>query len=92
MGPHSSDYAIGAECRPLPASGSRATFMGYHRADGSVGTRNYLGILTSVNCSGSVARFIAEAAEKDPVLAAMPNIDGFVPIVHNTGCGMSGDE
>lgn len=89
MGPHSSDYAIGAECRPLPALPPRS-FMGYHRPDGTVGTRNYLGILTSVNCSGSVARFIAEAAEKDPVLAAMPGIDGIVPIVHQTGCGMSG--
>jgi altronate dehydratase len=88
MGPHSSDYAIGTECRPLPPLPPR-TFLGYHRPDGTVGTRNYLGILTSVNCSGSVARFIAEAAEKDPVLAAA-NIDGIVPIVHQTGCGMSG--
>ncbi len=89
MGPHSSDYAIGSESRALPALEPRS-FMGYHRPDGTVGTRNYLGILTSVNCSGSVARFIAEAAEKDPLLSSMPNIDGFVPIVHNTGCGMSG--
>ncbi|MCU0827808.1 MAG: altronate dehydratase family protein [Tabrizicola sp.] len=88
MGPHSSDYSIGAESNPLPPLEPR-TFLGYHRPDGTVGTRNYLGILTSVNCSGSVARFIAEAAEKDPVLAAA-NIDGIVPIVHQTGCGMSG--
>ena len=89
MGPHSSDYAVGSEYHPLPPLPPRS-FQGFHRADGSVGTRNYLGILTSVNCSGSVARFIAEAAEKDPVLASMPGIDGVVPIVHGTGCGMSG--
>ncbi len=89
MGPHSTDYAIGEGATPLPPLPPRE-FMGYPRADGQVGTRNYIGILTSVNCSGSVARFIAEAAEKDPVLSSMPNIDGFVPIVHNTGCGMSG--
>ena len=89
MGPHSSDYAIGTESRPLPPLEPR-TFLGYHRPDGTVGTRNYLGILTSVNCSGSVARFIAEAAEKDPVLNSIPGIDGIVPIVHQTGCGMSG--
>jgi altronate hydrolase/galactarate dehydratase len=89
MGPHSDDYAIGADCRPLPPL-APLTFQGFHRADGTVGTRNYLGILTSVNCSGSVARFIAEAAEKDPVLSAMPGIDGVVPIVHSSGCGMSG--
>ncbi len=90
MGPHSSDYAFGADCRPLPPAPEPRTFQGYLRADGKVGTRNYLGILTSVNCSGSVARFIAEAAEKDPVLAGFENIDGVVPIVHQTGCGMSG--
>ena len=89
MGPHSDDYAIGRDCRPLPPL-EPVSFQGYHRADGTVGTRNYLGILTSVNCSGSVARFIAEAAEKDQVLAAIPGIDGIVPIVHQTGCGMSG--
>lgn len=89
MGPHSTDYAIGTACRPLPPL-EPMMFQGYHRPDGTVGTRNYLGILTSVNCSGSVARFIAEAAEKDPVLNAMPGLDGVVPIVHGTGCGMSG--
>jgi altronate hydrolase/galactarate dehydratase len=89
MGPHSDDYAIGQACTPLPAL-EPLMFNGFHRPDGTVGTRNYLGILTSVNCSGSVARFIAEAAERDPVLAGMPGVDGVVPIVHQTGCGMSG--
>jgi len=89
MGPHSADYAIGSECHALPPL-EPLTFQGYHRPDGTVGTRNYLGILTSVNCSGSVARFIAEAAEKDPAIMGMPGIDGVVPIVHATGCGMSG--
>jgi altronate hydrolase/galactarate dehydratase len=90
MGDHRQDYAFGQDCRPLAPAGEERTFMGYHRADGTVGTRNYLGILTSVNCSGSVARFIAEAAEKAPWLSDYPNIDGIVPIVHGTGCGMSG--
>jgi altronate dehydratase len=89
MGPHSDDYAIGQACTPLPSL-EPLMFNGFHRPDGTVGTRNYLGILTSVNCSGSVARFIAEAAERDPVLASIPGIDGVVPIVHQTGCGMSG--
>lgn len=66
------------------------TFMGYKRPNGDVGTRNYIGILTTVNCAGSVAKFIAEAAEKNGLLNAYPNIDGIVPIVHSTGCGMSG--
>ncbi len=67
------------------------TFMGYARRDGKVGTRNYIGILTSVNCAGSVANFIAEAALKDGFLENYPNIDGIVPIIHSTGCGMSGE-
>ncbi|WP_213686074.1 UxaA family hydrolase [Roseicyclus sp.] len=91
MGDHRQDYAFGADCSPLPVATGERSFMGFHRSDGKVGTRNYLGILTSVNCSGSVARFIAEAAERSGLLADFPNVDGVVPIVHGTGCGMSGD-
>ena len=91
MGPHQQDYAHASANAALPPAPAPRTFDGYHRADGTVGTRNYLGILTSVNCSGSVARFIAEAAERTDWLAAMENVDGVVPIVHGTGCGMSGD-
>ncbi len=91
MGDHRQDHAFGVDCRALPPVDVPREFMGYHRADGQVGTRNYLGILTSVNCSGSVARFVAEAVERDGWLAEFANIDGVVPIVHGTGCGMSGD-
>ena len=84
------DYEFASQNDALEPATETRTFQGYHRADGKVGTRNYLGILTSVNCSGSVARFIAEAAEKSGLLDEFPNIDGIVPIVHGTGCGMSG--
>ncbi|MFN7002231.1 MAG: UxaA family hydrolase [Roseinatronobacter sp.] len=89
MGDHRQDHAFGADCRPLQPADADRSFMGFHREDGKVGTRNYLGILTSVNCSGSVARFIAEAAEREGLLDAFPNVDGIVPVVHGTGCGMS---
>ncbi|WP_340161975.1 altronate dehydratase family protein [uncultured Hoeflea sp.] len=92
MGGHAEAQEFSTEVRPLPAPGEKRHFMGYHRADGSVGTRNYLGILTSVNCSGSVARFIAEASEKQGWLDQFENVDGIVPIVHGTGCGMSGND
>ncbi len=92
MGDHDTDYAFGTDLRPLAPVDRAATFEGYRRADGRVGTRNYLGILTSVNCSGSVARFIAEAAEREPGFAVAEGIDGVVPIVHGTGCGMSGTD
>ena len=61
------------------------------RPNGKVGTRNYIGILTSVNCSASVARFIAREVERSGVLADYPEIDGVVAFVHGTGCGMAGN-
>lgn len=73
--------------RPLPAA-EAATFLGYRRADGRVGTRNYIGVVASVNCSVTVCRRIAEEANRT-LLPKYPGIDGFVPIVHGQGCGMS---
>lgn len=71
-----------------PAANSDS-FLGFPRADGRVGTRNFIGILTTVNCSGSVAQFIAEDAERRGLLDDLPNVDGIVPISHSTGCGMA---
>ena len=85
------DHRIGAEFRPesiLPVE-EQATFLGYRRKNGRVGTRNYIGILTSVNCSASVARFIAEAATRSGLLDDFPNVDGVVSFTHGTGCGMA---
>ena len=88
------DPAIGAEARPTPyvAEAERASFEGFVRPGGRVGTRNYIGVLTSVNCSATVARYIADAFRGD-ALDAYPNVDGVVALVHSTGCGMadSGD-
>ncbi|GAA0554076.1 altronate hydrolase [Rhizomicrobium palustre] len=66
------------------------TFQGFKRGDGRVATRNYVGILTSVNCSASVAKYIAQEVERSGLLADYPNVDGIVPIVHSGGCGMAG--
>jgi len=89
------DYAVGAATRPtreIPEA-ERATFQGYRRANGRVGTRNYIGILTTVNCSATVARQIAAQMTQSGELDAYPNIDGVVALTHGTGCGMadSGD-
>ena len=84
------DYAVGTEktgtrftdpsCRP--------TFEGYVRADGRVGTRNYIGVLSTVNCSASVTHFIADAANK--MLAdRFGTIDGVVGLSHGAGCCMT---
>lgn len=91
MADHAQDYAFGMQAHALPPIKGQRVFQGYRRADGRAGTRNYLGVLTSVNCSGSVARFIAEQAEKTDWFHALKNVDGIVPIVHSSGCGMSGE-
>ncbi len=67
----------------------RATFEGYLRPNGKTGTRNYIGILTSVNCSASAAKFIAEAVNRSDILEDYPEIDGVVAFVHGSGCGMA---
>ena len=90
MSLHALEHEFGADLRSLAPQPAR-TFQGYRRADGRAGTRNYLGVLTSVNCSGSVARFIAEEAEKTDWFRALKNVDGIVPIAHSSGCGMAGD-
>jgi altronate hydrolase len=59
------DYAFCAEAREIDAVANPATFQGYARPDGRVGTRNYIGVLTSVNCSATVARYISAAVEED---------------------------
>jgi altronate hydrolase len=85
----SRDYHFSEDAKPddLLPEAERATFEGYRRPSGKTGTRNYIGILTSVNCSASVARFAAAAVEKSGLLAQHPEIDGVVAIVHGTGCG-----
>jgi altronate hydrolase len=84
------DYSIGTEARPteLVDPVSAASFQGIVRSDGRVATRNYVGILTTVNCSATVARRIA-AHFTPEVLNAYPNVDGVVAITHGTGCGMA---
>jgi altronate hydrolase len=69
----------------------RATFQGYRRANGSVGTRNYVGIITSVNCSATAAKLIAAHIENSGVLSEYPNVDGVVALTHSSGCGTGGE-
>jgi altronate hydrolase len=94
MGPEKGnfarDYAFCADLKPA-APKKHATFQGIVRADGRVATRNYIGILSSVNCSATAARAIADHFSKinNPnALANFPNVDGVVALTHGTGCGM----
>ena len=91
-GDFTRDYAIGKEVRPVHAvpKKDRPTFQGIIRQDGRVATRNYIGVLSTVNCSASVSRFIANAVSSD-FRAEFPNVDGVVSLGHGSGCGMVPD-
>ncbi len=81
-------YEFGTARTVLPAPvGPTRSFQGYHRANGRVGTRNYVAVLTSVNCSASSAKMIADQF-RGPVLDAYPNVDGVIALTHQSGCGL----
>jgi altronate hydrolase len=84
------DYRFSEDAREeevLPVE-QQATFEGFRRANGKVGTRNYIAILTSVNCSASAARFMAQEIERSGILNDYPHIDGVIPLVHGGGCAL----
>jgi len=89
MGDFARDYAFCALKKDTRYVAEPATFMGIKRSDGRVATRNYIGILTSVNCSATVARMIAEHFKNR--LDDYPNVDGVVALTHKTGCGMASE-
>ena len=88
MGNLSHDYAFAqaAKSEILLAEKDRATFQGFRRKNGKVGTRNYIGIMTSVNCSATVANFIAQDITRSGILKDYPNIDGVVALTQDNGC------
>jgi altronate hydrolase len=94
IGDFTRDYAFSEEVKPIQASSTRASFDGIVRDDGRIATRNYIGILTSVNCSATVARAIADAFRRDihpDALAAFPGVDGVVALTHGSGCAVDSE-
>jgi len=89
------DYAFGVDATPVTfvPEDQRRTFMGYKRADGRVGTRNYVAVISNVNCSAHTAREIAHYFTPER-LAAYPNIDGVLAFTHLSGCAnrIGGDD
>ena len=83
------DYAFARDFKPvqmLPEA-EQASFMGIVRTNGQVATRNYIGIVSTVNCSATVVHKIAEWFTPER-LANYPNIDGVAAFAHGLGCGM----
>jgi altronate hydrolase len=96
MGCFDRDAAATAcvDARPTKPATEAATFQGIVRADGRIATRNYVGVLTSVNCSATVARAIADHFRRDlrpEALAAFPNVDGVVALTHGAGCAVDAE-
>jgi altronate hydrolase len=88
------DHQVGQGALPTDFEADPATFDGIVRADGRVATRNYVGVLTSVNCSATVARAIADHFRRDihpEALAPYPNVDGVVALTHGAGCAMASE-
>jgi altronate hydrolase len=93
------DYAFCRDCPPpLPCPGTGVLgsptvryWNGYDRGDGRYGTRNYIAIISTVNCSASTSKYIAERFEATELLKNYANVDGVVPIVHKQGCAMQYD-
>src|SRR5688572_21385929 len=79
------EYCTEVPAPPAPIEGR--TFQGYRRADGRAGTRNYIAVISSVNCSASVSKYVARRFDAAS-LAAYPNVDGVLPLVHQTGRGL----
>ncbi|ABE28553.1 hypothetical protein DR64_2123 [Paraburkholderia xenovorans LB400] len=86
MGDFERDYAFGADVRPVEAASTPVTFQGFRRADGQVATRNYIGVISTVNCSATVSKMVAQHFSAPGRLDAYPNVDGVVPITHSFGC------
>lgn len=80
---HFAEDAVDEAILPLA---EQATFQGYRRHNGKAGTRNYIGVLTSVNCSATVAKHMAREIERSGILDNYPNIDGIIPLVQANGC------
>ena len=91
---HDRDYRIGADlaaARAAIPTEARRTFQGYVRSNGQVGTRNYIALCSTVNCSASVIRRAATEIEASGVLADYPNVAGIAAFTHGTGCGMASE-
>ena len=90
MAERTKDYQFSEGCKQITIlpENERATFMGYRRPNGRVGTRNFIGIISSVNCSATVCKKIAEHFTESN-LSEYENVDGVVSITHGTGCGIN---
>ena len=82
------DYAYGTDIREVNYFAEQATFDGIIRKDGRIATRNYIGVISTVNCSATVTRGVSDYFKRHDILKDFPNVDGVVGLTHGSGCGM----
>jgi altronate hydrolase len=82
------DYAFASERPPAPPRTETRTFRGIKRPDGRVGTRNYIAVVSTVNCSASTSRYVADRFKDGAWRRDFPNVDGVFAITHKGGCGL----
>jgi len=90
----SRDYQFCAEARPVdyyPAEKKRQ-FQGYARPGGRVGTRNYIAVISSVNCSASVSHYVKDRFRTEDFRRDFPNVDGVIAFTHKSGCAIQPGE
>jgi altronate hydrolase len=86
MGDFARDYAYGTNVKVVSPAQNALTFQGFRRADGRVATRNYIGVVSTVNCSATVTKLVTQHFSAPGALNAWPNVDGIVPVTHSFGC------
>jgi altronate hydrolase len=79
-------YAFGTDVQAVSPAADPMTFQGIRRHNGRVATRNYIGVVSTVNCSATVSKLVAQHFSTPEALAAYPNVDGIVPLTHSFGC------
>lgn len=80
------DYAFSKDVKEITKPTESRTFMGIRRKNGKAATRNYIGVISTVNCSATVVKKVAQHFQNSGILAKYPNIDGVMPISHSFGC------
>ncbi|MGD0733460.1 MAG: altronate dehydratase family protein [Terracidiphilus sp.] len=91
VGEFTRDYAIGADAvAPIMVpEAERANFLGYARPDGRVGTRNYIAVISSVNCSATVCKAIAQHFSMPGVMDRFQGVAGVIALTHGGGCAFN---
>ncbi|KXF75523.1 galactonate dehydratase [Paramesorhizobium deserti] len=86
---HDHQFSVDIKETGMVPEGQRRTFMGFDRGLGGIGTRNYIGVISTVNCSATVSKYVADHFNRSGGLDGFDNVDGVVALTHGGGCAMN---